>query len=156
VRRLDDDLPVESVTTLVDQLGEAYGRERLGATLLSVFAAIALLLGAVGIYGVVSYSVADRTEEIGIRVALGARSHEIRNLVLSQAMIPISIGVGLGLVTALASARLLTGYLFGVGTADPLTLGAVTLLLTATAMCACLVPAMRAARIDPMVALRHE
>jgi predicted permease len=154
--QLDAELPVYGVMTLVDQLGESYTRERLGATLLSMFAGIAQLLAAIGIYGVVSYAAAGRTREMGIRVALGARSDEILNLVISQAMLPVSIGIGVGLLLALAGARTLTSYLFGVGSADPLTLGAVTLLLAATAVSACLVPARRAARVDPMVALRHE
>jgi ABC-type antimicrobial peptide transport system permease subunit len=124
--------------------------------LLGVFAGVALLLGAVGIYGVIAFAVARRTREIGVRMALGAESGSVLRMVMREGGILALIGVGLGLVGAFAVSRLLDGLLYGVTPSDPLVFVTVPVLLTAVALIASLIPAMRAARVDPLVALRAE
>jgi putative ABC transport system permease protein len=124
--------------------------------LLGSFAVLALVLGAVGLYGVISYAVTERTHEIGIRLALGAEHEDVLKLVLGQAFRLTLMGVGLGIAGALALTRSLTSLLYGVKPTDPLTFGAVSLILVAVALLASYIPACRAARVDPMVALRHE
>jgi ABC-type antimicrobial peptide transport system permease subunit len=124
--------------------------------LLTVFAAVALALAAVGIFGVISYTVAQRTREIGVRMALGASGGTVLGLMLGRAMRLVALGLALGLALALAVNRSVEGMLYGVDPADPLTLAAVALVLGAVALLACWLPARRATRIDPMVALRYE
>ena len=123
---------------------------------LATFAAIAVVLAAIGLYGVIAYTVAQRTREIGIRTALGARPREVARLVLGQSMRTVALGLVVGVGGALAVSRLLSTLLYGVGATDPLTFVGVTLLLAAVAALASYVPARRAARVDPMVALRYE
>jgi putative ABC transport system permease protein len=130
--------------------------QRLTATLLSLFGALTLALAAVGIYGVLAYAVSQRTREIGIRVALGARARDVVTLVLGRMAILIAAGVALGLALALAAARAVAAFLFGVDTDDPLAFLSATLLLAAVALVASFVPARRAASVDPMTALRAD
>jgi ABC-type antimicrobial peptide transport system permease subunit len=129
---------------------------RLNLLLLGGFAALALVLAGVGVYGVVSYVVTGRTHEIGIRMALGAQRADVLGLFLKQGMGLVLLGLGLGLFGAFALSRVMTSLLFGVSAGDPMTFAGVSLLLSLIALLACYFPARRAARIDPLVALRHE
>ena len=129
---------------------------RFNLTLLGSFALIALLLGSIGIYGVMAYTVAQRTQEFGIRMAMGARLSDVFKLVLGQGMKMTLLGVGVGLACALLFARWLESLLFGVSATDPLTYIAIALLLSVIALLACWIPAWRATKVDPMVALRHD
>jgi predicted permease len=156
VRALDPDLPIERFTTTRELVRESVARPRFYALLLSVFAAVALALAAIGIYGVISYSVAQRTREIGVRVALGAAPESVLRLVLRSVLALAALGVGLGLLLALAGTRLIAGMLFSVGAADPPTFAMVAIGLFLVAVLAGWLPARRATRVDPMVALRAE
>jgi putative ABC transport system permease protein len=137
-------------------LGRSVARPRFLMTLLLVFSGIALFLAAIGIYGILSYAVAERTNEIGIRMALGADRGAVLRMVVGQAMVLAGTGVALGLVGSFALSRLLTSLLFGVTATDPLTFALVPVLLALVALAASTVPAARAVRVDPMVALRYE
>ncbi|MDQ3746509.1 MAG: ABC transporter permease, partial [Acidobacteriota bacterium] len=156
IRAVDEELPVYDVRPMTELVASSLAQRRFSTWALAVFAAAALLLAGVGLYGVISYSVTQRTYEIGVRVALGARAGDIRKLVVRQGLALAGAGVLLGLFAALALTRVLAGLLYGVSAADPLTFAGVALLLLAVAFAACLVPARRATRVDPMVALRHE
>ncbi|MCA1815291.1 MAG: ABC transporter permease [Acidobacteria bacterium] len=153
---VDRDVPVYSVMTMRQRLDVSVAPQRFNALLLAVFAAVAVLLAGVGVFGVMSYAVAQRTHEIGIRMALGAQRRDIRRLVLSRAMRVTLVGVACGLAAALALTRLMTKLLFGVRAADPAIYFAVPAVLAAVALLACYVPARRATRVDPLVALRDE
>jgi predicted permease len=155
-RALDPNLPLYDVKTMEQWLSESLARRRFAMLMLGLFAVIALLLASVGIYGVMSYTVAQRTREIGIRVALGAKTRDVLRLIVRQGMSLAGIGIGLGLVAAIAATRLMASLLFGVRATDPLTFVAIALLLAFVALMACWIPARRAAKVDPMIALRCE
>jgi putative ABC transport system permease protein len=153
---VDASLPVTNMQSLEQIISLSLAQDRFNTTLLGLFAGIGLLLGVIGIYGVMAYSVAQRTREIGIRIALGASSRNVLRLVLSQGLILALIGVAIGLAGSFALTRLLSSLLFGVTPTDPLTFVATAVLLTGVALAACSVPARRATKVDPMVALRYE
>lgn len=131
-------------------------QQKFSVYLIAGFGLLALVLASIGMYGVISYSVAQRTQEIGVRMALGAQPRDISAMVLLQGARLAGLGVAIGLVAAFGVSRLIASFLFGVGAADPLTFGAVTILLMVVALLACYMPARRAARVDPMIALRYE
>jgi putative ABC transport system permease protein len=156
VRAVDPELPLYAVRTLDEIIASQTAQRRLAVALISVFASVALLLAAIGIYGVMSYAVNLRTTEIGIRMALGAERHDISRMVLRFGVKMSAIGVSFGLIAAFALARTMSGLLFETSVADPPTFSIVPLLLMAVALVACYVPARRATRVDPLVALRSE
>lgn len=153
---VDKDLPVPDIKTMDQLLSGSVAPRRFNMLLLAIFAAVALVLAAVGIYGVMSYSVTHRTREIGIRMALGAKQSDVVKLVVGQGIMLALIGVGIGLAGAFALTRVLASLLFEVGTTDPATFVAISILLTGVALGACFVPARKAAKVDPMIALRYE
>jgi len=156
VRDLDPTLPVYGVQTMEDHVASSVSRQRFYATLLGVFAAVALALAAVGLYGVIAYAVSQRTHELGVRVALGATGQRISRMVIGEGVILTVVGVMVGLAASLAGARLIAKLLYNVKTSDPLTFVGVALLLGAVAACASYIPARRAARVDPLVAMRGD
>jgi ABC-type antimicrobial peptide transport system permease subunit len=147
---------ITQVWTMDDVLATAVTQPRFNMILFGGFALLALGLGAVGIYGVISYAVAQRTREIGVRMALGAQSHDVLKLVVAEGMALAASGVGIGLLASFALTRLVKTLLFGVSATDPLTFGSIALLLTGVALVACWIPAWRATKVDPMIALRCE
>jgi predicted permease len=156
VREVDKDLPVFAVKTQVELADEALGQERLFAWLTGVFGLLALLLASIGLYGVMSYAVAERTHEIGLRMALGASQGHILRKVIGQGTFLTIIGIVIGLAAAVALTRFITSYLFGVSPMDPPTFVAIGALLAVIALAACYLPARRASKVDPMTALRYE
>jgi putative ABC transport system permease protein len=152
----DANLPITNVLVTDDVVAQANAQPRFETLLLSVFAVVALVLAAVGIYGVMSYTVARRTHEIGIRISLGAARADVLLLVIRQGLVLALAGSAVGIVSALMLARLMTKLLYGVAPTDPITFAGVAALLIAVALTACYVPARRAMRVDPMEALRHE
>ncbi len=154
VRAIDPNLPVYAARTMDDLLASSVGARRFTATLLGVFAGLALFLAAVGLYGVLATWVSQRRREIGIRLALGARDDDVLRLVVGRGLLLTSIGIGLGLAGGLVAGRMISGLLFGVTAHDPVVLAGLPLLVTAVTLAACWVPARRAARVDPMLALR--
>jgi putative ABC transport system permease protein len=155
VTALDQDLPV-AITTMDQIRSDSVGGQRFNALLLSIFGALALGLAVVGVFGVINYSVAQRTHEIGVRIALGAKRRDIFKLVVGQGMVLALIGVGIGLAGAFALTRLISGLLFGVSPTDFGTFAVVSLLLAGVALVASYIPARRAMNVDPMVALKYE
>ncbi|MHB8502802.1 MAG: ADOP family duplicated permease [Candidatus Acidiferrales bacterium] len=156
VRRLSAEHVMYGAQTMDDIISSSLATRKVSMILLGVFAALALGLASIGIYGVISYLVGQRTQEIGIRLALGAKRTDVLRLVLGEGMKMAALGLMIGLVAALGLTRLMAGLLFGVSATDPLTFAAVALLLTLVALAACYIPARRAMRVDPMVALRYE
>ncbi len=156
IRVIDRDLPIDESKTMEQLLAESVSGPRFNMLLLTVFAVVALVLALVGIYGVMSYTVTQRTHEIGIRVAVGAQSRDVFRMVLGQGMLLALIGVAFGLLGALALTRLMTSMLFGVEPNDPLTFATIALLVIAVALIACYLPGRRATKVDPLVALRYE
>jgi putative ABC transport system permease protein len=153
---VDSQIPVTKVRAMTDVVAASMTPQRFNMTLLGIFAGVALLLACVGIYGVMSYSVAQRTHEIGIRMALGAQTGDVLGMVLGQGMLLILAGVAIGLLGAFALTRVMASLLFGVTATDPLTFVSVALLLVAVSLVSCYLPARRATRVDPMTALRYE
>jgi putative ABC transport system permease protein len=156
VQKLDKELPVTDVATMPDMLEASLSQPRFRTLLLGLFAAMALVLAATGIFGVISYSVSCRTNEIGVRVALGASRGAILRMVLRETLILTLLGLAVGVPSALAASRLVRNLLFDVSTSDPATLATVALALTAVATLAGYVPARRATRVNPITALRSE
>ena len=153
---MDRDLPLESVRTMDEILGESVADSRFNTVLLSLFAVVALLLAAIGIYGVLSFTVAQRTSEIGIRMALGAQRSSVLRLVVGKGLMLALTGVAIGAAGAVVATRALDRLVFGVSTTDPAVFSLVALVLTAVAATAATVPALRASRVDPLVALRSD
>jgi putative ABC transport system permease protein len=156
LQKLDPELPMAAVATMDELLADSLSRSRFTMLLLGIFAAVALLLAAVGIYGLIAYSVTQRTQELGIRIALGAQRRDVLRLVLAQGTRLTLLGLALGILAAVALSRLLATLLFGVTATDPLTFAGVAALLAFVALLACFIPARRATRVDPLVALRYE
>jgi putative ABC transport system permease protein len=156
LKSVDRSVPIETAIAMDDVIARSIAAPRVYAFLLGVFAAIALVLAATGLLGLVSYNVSQRAHEIGVRMALGASNRKVVGLILSEGLLLAGIGAGLGLVGAFAATRLLAGLVHGVEPNNPVTLASVTAALLLTAMLASYLPARRAARVDPMVALRHE
>jgi ABC-type antimicrobial peptide transport system permease subunit len=153
---LDPDQPVARVRTMEQMIAESVAGRRFSMLLLGAFAGLALVLAAVGIYGITAYSVAQRTREMGLRMALGAQPGTVLGMVLKEAGVLAGVGLAVGLVLALASTRVMASLLFGVPATDPMTFAVVAFALTVVSLAAAYVPGRRATRVDPMVALRAD
>jgi ABC-type antimicrobial peptide transport system permease subunit len=156
VQSVNPELPVYGAQTLDDAVSASLEQRRFSMDIVAIFAITALLLAALGIYGVISYIVSERTHEIGVRLALGARQGTILQMVLRQGLGLAMAGAALGLAGSVIVSHLMAGLLYGVMPTDPLTFVGVTLVLTGVALAACYIPARRAMRVDPMIALRYE
>jgi len=156
VSNLDKEQPLSNARTLDKLISDSVAQQRFSVLLLGIFASVAMALAAIGIYGVLSYSVTQRTQEIGIRMALGAGRRDVIKLVVWNGMLLTLVGVGIGLGASFALTRLISTLLFGVSPTDRLTFGSIVLILITVALAACLIPARRAAKVDPLVALRYE
>lgn len=156
VHDLDAALPVSTVRTMDEWLSSSAAQPRLNAVLLVIFAAVAMLIAAIGISSVLAYSVNQRTREIGVRMALGSPGARVLRLIVREGMTVVALGVGAGVAGALALSRVLSSLVFDISVRDPLTYVAVAVSLAAVALVACVIPARKASRIDPIVALRYE
>ena len=156
VHQFDPNLPVTQVMTMDNLISDSVSPRRFSSALVAIFAGLALLLAAIGVYGVMSYTVSRRTQEIGVRMALGAQTGNVRGMILAHALKLTLLGVGLGVAGAFGVARFLSSLVFDVGTHDTATVLGVALLLVVVALAASWIPARRAMRVDPIVALRHE
>jgi putative ABC transport system permease protein len=156
VQSIDPDQPIAAVKMMSEWLGTSVAASRYRTALLALFAVVALVLACTGIYGVMAYSVTQRTHEIGVRMALGARQLDVLKLVIRQGMSLVLVGVALGLAASMALTSVMASLLFGVTARDPATFAAVAALLALVAFVACYIPAMRATRVDPLKALRYE
>ncbi len=156
IQTIDSEQPIADVRTMESLLADSVARARFSTWLLTVFGVVALILAAVGIYGVMSYAVTQRTHEIGIRMALGAQSRDVLALVVRKGLILTVFGVGIGLAAAFALTRIMESLLYGISATDPATFAAISMLLAAFALLACMLPARRASKVDPVIALRYE
>lgn len=156
VEGVDSSAVIYDVRPMEEIVARSISTQRLTMLLLSVFSGLALVLSAIGIYGVIAYLTGQRTHEIGVRVVLGASRKDVLRVVLGQGMRMTLIGVAIGIAAAFGLTRLIARMIYGVGATDPLTFVGVAVLLSAVALCACYIPARRATRVDPMVALRYE
>jgi putative ABC transport system permease protein len=156
LRAMNPDLPLYSIKTMDDLVDESVAPRRFALALIGLFAGLALLVASIGIYGVISYSVTERTQEFGLRMALGAMRGDVLQMVLWRGLRMVAIGIAVGTLGALAVTRVLASYLFGVTGHDPVTFAAVAGISIAVAVAACAIPALKATRVDPMVALRYE
>jgi len=156
VNRLDPDQPISDVRTMDERIARSLGGRRFNMVLLGLFAALALTLAGVGIYGIVAYSVTERTHEIGVRLALGAQRRDVVAMIVRHGMLMTLTGTCVGLAASFGLGRVMSGLLYGVSAADPVTLVAIPVVLLAVALTACWIPARRATRVDPMIALRAE
>jgi predicted permease len=156
IARIDAEQPISDVRTMDERIGRSLESRRFNMILLAAFAVLALALAAIGIYGLIAYAVTERTHEIGVRLALGAQRRDVMAMIVAQGMAMTAAGTAAGIVSALLVTRLMSSLLFGVSTVDPITFTAIPVLLAAVAFVACYVPARRATRVDPLVALRTE
>jgi putative ABC transport system permease protein len=156
VQSLERNLPITNIRTMSELIGNSLYAARMGAMLIAGFGMLALLLAAVGLYGVMAYAVSQRTREIGIRMALGARTTDVLRLVLREGMTLVAIGAALGLIGALLFTRLLVSFLYGISPVDATTFVLTAIVLSVVAFVANFIPARRAMKVDPMVALRYE
>ena len=156
VRKVGSDIPVVNMSTQTETIERQLFRERLVARLASLFGLLALLLASIGLYGLLAHEVTRRTSEIGIRLALGAATQQVLGRIVRQGFILAGVGLAIGVAASLGVTRLLGNMLFEVKPGDPVTLIGVSLLLIVVALAACYIPARRASRVDPVVALRHE
>jgi ABC-type antimicrobial peptide transport system permease subunit len=155
-QRVDSSAVLYEVRPMQDIVVRSVATQRLAMILLSVFSVLALALSSIGIYGVISYVTGQRTQEIGVRIALGASGKDVLKMILGEGMRITLVGVGVGIAAALGLTRLITKMIYGVGAMDPVTFAGVAILLTGVALLACYIPARRAMRVDPIVALRYE
>jgi putative ABC transport system permease protein len=156
LQSLDTNMAITNVQTIQEIMRQGLWAPRMGAGLLTVFGGLALILAAVGVYGVLSYSVSQQTREIGIRMSLGAQQGQVLRMVIGQGFRLAVTGLGLGLLAAFGLTRVLSSLLFGVSAHDPVTFGGVSLVLVSAAILACYIPARRATKVDPIIALRYE
>jgi len=156
LKQVDPELPVANVRSMTDIVSSSITEQRFETTMMTAFAVLALLLTGIGLYGVLSYQVSQRTREIGVRLALGAQSGDVILMVIKQGLGLTAIGLGLGLLSSIWLTRLISGLLFGIQPTDILTFAGISGLLAIVALLACAVPALRASKVDPMIALRFE